>query len=256
MAITSTSHKGIELTAIDRGCNVTAHDVHPFQAPDLSPDQYPHLNIISGDTSNEQSVQTSFSQANSHFGPVNILIANAATSESNGCPIWDLALDTWEKTYQVNIRGTFLAIKHFLRAAHASQQTLGKELDNLAIVVVGNETGKLIRDVQRELVRLNRSARINAVTPVCIQDKPEDAVRVIAYLASHRAAGHISGQYFTVDRNIEGQLTWKNDTTDKTDLIQIPRPITKRNKIRVAVSIDLDAVSGWLGTGKFQHHDF
>ena len=161
-------------------------------------------------------------------------------------------MDTWEKTYQVNVRGTFLVIKHFLRAARASQETLGKELDNLAIVVVGSETGKLIRGVKNEIVRLNRNARINAVTPGCIQDKPEDVARVTAFLASHRAAGHISGQCFNIDRNMEGQLTWKNDTTDKADSIQIPRSITKRNKIRVAVSIDLDAVSGWLGTGKLQ----
>ena len=171
-----------------------------------------------------------------------------------------MPLDTWERTYQVNLRGTFLANKHFLRAAHASQKTLGKELDNLAIVVVGSETGKLIRGVKNEIVRLNRNARINAVTPGCIQDKPEDVARVTAFLASHRAAGHISGQCFNIDRNMEGQLTWKNDTTDKADSIQIPRSITKRNIIRVAVSIDLDAVSGWLGTGRLQQqqqqHDF
>lgn len=169
-------------------------------------------------------------------------------------------MDTWEKTYQVNVRGTFLVIKHFLRAARASQEILGKELDNLAIVVVGSEIGKLIRDVKNEIVRLNRNARINAVTSGYTQDKPADIAHITSFLASHRAAGHISGQCFSLDTNMEGQLTWKNDTTDKADSIQIPRSITKRNKIRVAVSIDLDAVSGWLGTGRLQQqqqqHDF
>ena len=35
----------------------------------------------------------------------------------------------------------------------------------------------------------------------------------------------------------------------------IPRRIVstpKRNKIRIAVSVDLDAVSGWLGTGEWR----
>lgn len=89
-----------------------------------------------------------------------------------------------EKTYQVNARGTFLTVKHFLRSARTSQQTLGKELDNLAIVVTGSETGKfgqeghgeyasgkaglqygLVRGVKNEIVRLNSKARINAVAP-------------------------------------------------------------------------------------------
>lgn len=237
---------------------MTTLDVHPFQHPGLSPDQYSHLNILSGDISNEESIQTIFSQANrSGFGPINILIANTGTTnESNDCPIWDMPLDTWERAYQVNLRGTFLATKHFLRAARASQETLGKELDNLAIVVVGSEKGKLIQGMKNEIVRLNRNARINAVTPERIQDKPEDVARVTSFLASHRAAGHISGQCFNIGTNMDGQLTWKNDITDKADSIQIPRSITKRNKIRVAVSIDLDAVSGWLGTGKLQQHDF
>lgn len=78
----------------------------------------------------------------------------------------------------------------------------------------------------------------------------------MAFLASHRAAGHISGQCLSVDGGMEGRLIWRHESKDKTPQdtathsVQIPRPITKRNKVRVAVSIDLDAVSGWLGTGR------
>jgi len=48
----------------------------------------------------------------------------------------------WTKTYDTNIRGTFLTIKHFLLAAEESQKKSGKEVENLAIVVTGSETGK------------------------------------------------------------------------------------------------------------------
>jgi NAD(P)-dependent dehydrogenase (short-subunit alcohol dehydrogenase family) len=51
-------------------------------------------------------------------------------------------LEIWIKTYDTNIRGTFLTIKHFLQSAEDSQNELGKEVDNLAIVVTGSETGK------------------------------------------------------------------------------------------------------------------
>ncbi len=112
-------------------------------------------------------------------------MANAGiTDESNEYPIWEIPLDLWEKTYQTNIRGTFLTLKHFLRAAKSSQEQQGSELEHLAIVVTGSETGKfgqaghteyasgkaglqygLVRGVKNEIVKLNSKARINAVAP-------------------------------------------------------------------------------------------
>lgn len=93
----------------------------------------------------------------------------------------------------------------------------------------------------------------------------------MAFLASHRAAGHISGECLSVDGGMEGRLVWKENEVVKTSSSNqlavapkpqeqsvsqsIPRALTKpkRNKIRVSVSIDLDAVSGWLGTGTTFH---
>lgn len=85
-----------------------------------------------------------------------------------------MPLDVWEKTYQVNVRGTFLTIKHFLRAARTAQQSLGKELENLAIVMMdtsgqeGHGVYGLVRGVKNEIVRLNSKGRINAVAPALI----------------------------------------------------------------------------------------
>lgn len=172
-------------TPTDQGCNVTAHDVRPVKVPSLLGEQYARLHTVVGDISDEESIRSCLQQARKRFGPVNILIANAGvTDESNDYSIWEMPLDLWEKTYRTNIRGTFLTIKHFLRAAHAAQDALGKELDNLAIVVTGSECGKfgqaghseyasgkaglqygLIRGVKNEIVRLNGKARINAVAP-------------------------------------------------------------------------------------------
>ena len=45
----------------------------------------------------------------------------------------------------VNVRGTFLTIKHFLKSAEISQEELGAELPNLAVVVTGSECGKFSR---------------------------------------------------------------------------------------------------------------
>ena len=125
------------------------------------------------------------SKAQDKFGPINILVADAGiTDESSEYPLWDMPLELWERTYRTKVRGTFLTIKHFLRAANEYQQSSGAELENLAIVVTGSECGKfgqawhaeyasgkaglqygLIRSVKNEIVKLNSKARINAVAP-------------------------------------------------------------------------------------------
>ncbi|RAH50217.1 SDR family oxidoreductase/polysaccharide deacetylase family protein [Aspergillus brunneoviolaceus CBS 621.78] len=296
---------------LNQGCKVTALDLKPLELAQAPPDVYSRLHILRCDVTDEESICSSVSQACKRFGPINILIANAGlTNEGKDYPIWELPLEAWERTYRVNVRGTFLTIKHFLRSAQLSQQTLGKELDNLAIVVTGSETGRfgqeghaeyasgkaglqyaLVHGVKNEIVRLNSQARINAVAPGWVDmpmiegrlddpkevwaearatvplrriAKPEDVARTMAFLASHRAAGHISGQCLSVDSDMEGRLVWKETdepkktTADSKELSiasSIPPALTKprRNKIRIAVSIDLDAVSGWLGTG--QHPD-
>ncbi|PWY88724.1 putative xylanase/chitin deacetylase [Aspergillus sclerotioniger CBS 115572] len=250
---------------LDQGCKVTALDRHLEIPETATGDAYARLHVLKGDTIDEESIRSSVSQASKRFGPINILIANAGTADpSNSLPIWELPLETWEKTSRVNVRGTFLTIKHFLRAAQVAQQSLGRELDNLAIVVTGELSSEsdlqteLVQSVKSDIVRLNGRARINVVAPVNASTgtqastspgqaaTPEAICRTIAFLASHRAAGHMTGQCLNLNDSTSAPPTTSLTTT-------IPPVLSnpKRNKIRVAVSIDLDAVSGWLGTG---HH--
>lgn len=114
--------------------------------------------------------------------------------------------------------------------------------------------------------------------------KPTDVARAAAFLASHRAAGHISGQCISVDGGMEGRIVWSEEeiegqSTPTTEIkstsvddsatkpTQEPvapatsteptagvvqavySPTKSLPKIKVLVSVDFDAVSGWLGTG-------
>lgn len=88
----------------------------------------------------------------------------------------------------------------------------------------------------------------------------------MAFLASHRAAGHISGECLSVDGGMEGRIVWKeadvtnNAKTSETLPLQslastaLTSPLTRirspKPRVRVALSVDFDALSGWLGTGK------
>ena len=117
---------------------MTAHDLRPSTC-----EAHPCLRAVRGDISDEASISQSIDDARNEFGPVNILVANAGIAdESRDWPIWETPLNVWKKTYEVNIQGTFLTIKHFLLSALLSQEEQGKELENLAIVVTGSETGK------------------------------------------------------------------------------------------------------------------
>lgn len=212
----------------------------------------------------------------------------------------------------MNSRGTFLTIKHFLLAAKASQETLGHDLENLAIVVTGSECGKfgqaghveyasgkaglqygLVPTVKNEIVRLNRKARINAVAPGWVNTEligdrlddpeelyqeaqatvslakiaePKDVAKAVAFLASHEAAGHMSGQCLSVDGGMEGRVVWRPEeimgsasqasvqARQQAVPPQLPSTLSTKKplstpKIKLAISIDFDAVSGWLGTG-------
>jgi NAD(P)-dependent dehydrogenase (short-subunit alcohol dehydrogenase family) len=192
-----------------------------------------------------------------------------------------------------------LTIKHFLREAEKHQKATGKEIENLAIVVTGSETGKfgqaghteyasgkaglqygLVRGVKNEIVRLNSKARINAVAPGWVDTpliqgrlddpkelwteaqatvplrkiaEPEDVARAMAFLASHRAAGHITGECISVDGGMEGRVLWKAEEVMSRTLVEedvvekfqpgiptsivVPSPAKPKRKIKILLSM-------------------
>ena len=159
----------------------------------------------------------------------------------------------------------------------------------------------VVRGVKNEIVYLNSKARINAVAPGWVDTpliggrlddpqemwteaqatvplrkiaQPEDVARAMAFLASHRAAGHISGECLSVDGGMEGRVVWKQDDAIKpaqfstTSTVMekaqsilpasiIPSPLSPpaKRRIQILLSIDFDAVSGFLGTGAHEHNN-
>ncbi|KAJ5991857.1 hypothetical protein N7451_007581 [Penicillium sp. IBT 35674x] len=255
---------------LDHGCCVTAYDNSPVQLSGIDAERFSRLQILDGDITEECSIQSGFVKAEGRFGPATILIVNS-TDEETTCqqPIWDLPLEDWEKSYKLNVRGSFLAIKHFLRRVREYQQILGSKLASPSIVVMETEThaglaaGKaglhygLLQTVRNEILQLNPEGRINAVAPsknINASDQtagPRAVASTMAFLASKLASGHISGQLIQVEgKQPSGNTQFPKPDANRTQIQSIPRGLVKpkRNKIRVAVSIDLDAVSGWLGT--------
>lgn len=148
----------------------------------------------------------------------------------------------------------------------------------------------LVKTVKNEIVRLNAKGRINAVAPGWVNTsligdrlddphemwaecqatialkkiaQPEDVAKCMAFLSSHRAAGHISGECISCDGGMEGRLLWREPQNasartepPKVTLAQstasIPTglsPPNRKRRLRICFSVDFDAISGYLGTG-------
>ena len=209
--------------------------------------EHARVHVLPGD-SREESVQAGFSQAVKRGGPVHVLVVNRGPpgTADGEYPLWDLPMHVWEQR-QAETTHAFVAIKHFLRAAGETQQTQDTERSSsLSIVIVGQEPGNtgFVADVQDKLAQGNRKARINAIMPQGRSRR--DTARCTAFLASPRA-GHITGQCLTTTAALAAL------TTSTAAPVAVPATLepAQRNRVRVALTIDLDAVSGWLGTG---HH--
>ncbi|KAG8631389.1 hypothetical protein KVT40_000529 [Elsinoe batatas] len=239
---------------LSNGCKVTAHDLRPITSLPTSP----NLHLVSGDIASEPSITSAIASAYAHFGPISLLAANAGiTNEQSHPNIWEMPVETWDNVYRVNVRGTFLTIKHFLLSAKEHQDRTGELVRNLSIVVTGSECGVfgqaghseyasgkaglqygLVLTVKNEIVRLNPRGRINAVAPGWVDTeligdrldderelymesqgtvplrkiaRPEDVARMVAFLSSERAAGHVSGQCVSVDGGMEGRIVWREE---------------------------------------------
>lgn len=60
-----------------------------------------------------------------------------------------------------NVRGTFLTVKHFLLSVKKAQEAQGHELENVAVVITGSETGKFGQEGHAELVTWREVASTN-----------------------------------------------------------------------------------------------
>jgi NAD(P)-dependent dehydrogenase (short-subunit alcohol dehydrogenase family) len=105
------------LKLAENGANIAILDISEQKASQVQ-EEIKQLGresfIIQTDVSESGQVQYAFAEAFNHFGQIDFVFANAGI---NGviAPIEDIAPEEWDKTMAINVKGTFLTVKHAIR---------------------------------------------------------------------------------------------------------------------------------------------
>ncbi|ETI29036.1 hypothetical protein G647_01489 [Cladophialophora carrionii CBS 160.54] len=81
------------------------------------------VSTISADVTDEKAVSDAFEQISKEFGPPDVLINNAGTFFGKS-PIADMSFEDFETDIDVNVNGTFLATRAFLKLIGTKQATI------------------------------------------------------------------------------------------------------------------------------------
>jgi 3-oxoacyl-[acyl-carrier protein] reductase len=201
---------------------------------------------VEADLTDPDAVASMISTVAEAWGGLDAVVANAGVWPAEDLPLWELPIDRWRHTVEVDLTGTFLTLRAFLRQV----ATRDAHPRPPAVVLVGSTAGTfgeaghadyaaakagmqagLLASLKNEVVQLHPRARVNAVapgwtvTPMTLDEldeslvdqvtatmplrkvaEPDDVANAIVWLLSDRAAGHVTGQLVTVAGGMEGRL--------------------------------------------------
>jgi NAD(P)-dependent dehydrogenase (short-subunit alcohol dehydrogenase family) len=135
---------------------VTSLDLKP---PSQSQASNPHFQYLECDISSEPAITTAFATAAQKFGPIKCCVALASLDLSvleHHESIADMSVEQWRRTHRVNVEGTFLTARAFLRqlrdrvghlresekgAQGESKEEIDDDMKNVSLIIIGSESG-------------------------------------------------------------------------------------------------------------------
>ena len=169
------------------GARVIAWDIDPSKMTL----EHEHLHWDTVDISSESAVEQGFEKINQQVGVVHCVVALASKDFSfipHHKSLVDMPLEQWRETFRVNVEGTFLTSRGWLRQVkkHATE-----EMRNIGLIIIGSEAGSfgargnadyasgksavqtgLVQSLRGDVEKIHPRARVNAVAPGAV-DTPQ-----------------------------------------------------------------------------------
>jgi 3-oxoacyl-[acyl-carrier protein] reductase len=200
--------------------------------------------VLSADLRREADVDRLFAGAVARCGRIDAVVANAGIWMDEPVPVVDMALAQWTETLDTDLTSAFLTCRAFLRHLRdaprdaaaivlvASTAAIFGEADHADYASAKSAMAYgLTKSLKNEIVRLAPRGRVNCVCPgwtltpltaphvadAALLERvfatmpmrkiaaAEDVARAIAFLASDRLAGHVSGTILPIAGGMEGR---------------------------------------------------
>ncbi|KAJ1858655.1 hypothetical protein LPJ73_001884 [Coemansia sp. RSA 2703] len=205
--------------------------------------EYPDTTfLVQARVDNEEQAAKAFEESIAALGPIQVLVSNHGIWPKNNTAIKDMDLEQWNNTLNVNLTGSFIVLREYLKQLEKYQVQ-----NNVAVVFVGSIVarlgqtfhadyatsksaleGGLMNTLKNELVKIAPRGRVNTVAPAYIRtpmaegilqnkellersltiiplhkiSEPEDVANSVLFLASERASGNITGHVLDVNGGI------------------------------------------------------
>jgi NAD(P)-dependent dehydrogenase (short-subunit alcohol dehydrogenase family) len=203
-----------------------------FAAREISEQSGSEVIGVSADSMNPDDVDNLFLEAEKHFGPVDVLMNNAGIINRPRANVWEIDEATWDFVLNINLKGTFLAVKRALEGmiprrsgkivCMASVTSVIAQEGHSPYVASKGGISQLVKAAALEAAPYN--VNVNAIGPTYIKsdlvdktlqdpvkqkqvlDKipmgrvgdPEDLVGACIFLASN-ASDYITGHLLMID---------------------------------------------------------
>lgn len=190
-------------------------------------------------------------------GAVDLFIIDARTPDSyDNDPIWEVPLSQWDRPEDTlcSQRVMLLHVKSFLQ--HQVRKSQGNaSVKHFSIVILGHRRSfsaleQIVSKLQRDVLWLHPEASVNFldVESSSGEASEQSIAGTVGILGSIKACGRVASingiSDLRASKGHDMALSSRNSPGD------VPRPLSRaKPKVKVALSFDFDALSGYLGTG-------